>query len=364
MQQVDPAKFRLGLIGPLPPPFGGMANQTRQLQRLLQAEGIDVVLVQTNADYPWVWVADIKGLRAVFRLVPYLVNLWRLAGRVDCMHVMANSGWSWQLYAAPAVWMGWIKSVPVIINYRGGEAEQYFRQSFKWVAPTLRKVTAIVVPSVFLAQVFSAYGFQAEIIPNIIDLKKFAFRYRRGVADPDAPLLVITRNLEKIYGLDIAIDAIRLLKSRLPRIKVYIAGSGPLLGHLMERVQQLALTENIEFTGKLTPEQVVALYGKADIMLNPTTVDNMPNSILEALANGLPVVTTNVGGIPYMVTDNQTALFVDVNDPEMLAAKIEQLVDNRDLYEKLVSNGFEQAKKYGWESVRHQWLGLYKRVTE
>lgn len=85
-------KFRVGLVGPLPPPSGGMANQTRQLARLLRSEGVEVELIQTNLPYRPTWIGKIKGGRAFFRLVPYFFTLWVVAGRVDLFHVMANSG--------------------------------------------------------------------------------------------------------------------------------------------------------------------------------------------------------------------------------------------------------------------------------
>src|SRR5690606_20780356 len=81
---------RVGLVGPLPPPAGGMANQTRQLAWLLREAGIEVELVQVNAPYRPSWIARARMLRAAFRLLPYLLRLWRCAGSVDLMHVMAN----------------------------------------------------------------------------------------------------------------------------------------------------------------------------------------------------------------------------------------------------------------------------------
>ncbi len=361
---LDPSRcLSIGLVGPLPPPFGGMANQTKQLSVLLQAEGFNIQIIQTNAPYSWPWLENIKGLRAIFRLIPYLANLWKAAAQVDCLHVMANSGWSWQLYAAPAIWIAWLKKVPVIVNYRGGEAEQYFKTSLKWVAPTLNKATVVIVPSGFLKQVFHRFGFDTLVIPNIIDFKRFSFRERSWIQNSHSPQLVVTRNLEKIYGIDVAIRAVALLKSKFQHIKLFVAGSGPLLTELTELVDELGVTGNIEFTGKLSPDQVVNLYAKADIMLNPTHVDNMPNSVLEALAVGIPVVTTDVGGIPYIVTDKHTALLVDDNNPEMMAAAVEQLLMNADLYESLVSNGVKQAENYAWDLVKLQWIELYNRMA-
>ena len=117
------ASLRVVLIGPLPPPFGGMATQTLQLKNLLGEEGLDVNLVQTNADYRPVWIAGVPGLRAVFRLFPYIFSVWRAVGIADVVHMMSNSGWSWQLYSAPAIWICRFRNTPVVVNYRGGEAQ-------------------------------------------------------------------------------------------------------------------------------------------------------------------------------------------------------------------------------------------------
>jgi glycosyltransferase involved in cell wall biosynthesis len=354
--------LRIGLVGPLPPPFGGMANQTNQLANLLRLEGIKVVLVQTNPPYPNLLLSKLKGFRALLRLALYVNALWRVTTQVDCLHIMANSGWSWQLFAAPAIWIGWLKSVPVVVNYRGGEAESYLKKSIKFVSPTLNKCSALIVPSPFLKNVFKTFGFSAEVIPNIVDLNKFIFNARKSVQDIKYPIIVITRNLEEIYGIDVAINAIAIVKNKFPDIKVFIAGSGPLEEKLRNLVADKGLVSNVIFTGKLTPDDVYKLYSKSDIMLNPTTVDNMPNSVLEALACGLAVVSTNVGGIPYIVQNDQTALLVDINDSEMMATKIEQLINDPKLYETLVFNGRNYVEKYGWDIVKNQWLGLYNRL--
>lgn len=84
--------LRIALVGPLPPPAGGMAMQTRQLSELLAAAGAAVSIVQTNAPYRPAAIAGVPGLRALFRLLPYLAALWRQCGRADVVHLMANSG--------------------------------------------------------------------------------------------------------------------------------------------------------------------------------------------------------------------------------------------------------------------------------
>ncbi len=89
---------------------------------------------------------------------------------------MANSGWAWHLFAAPAVWIARWRGRPVVVNYRGGEAEAFMAREARWVVPTLARASAVIVPSGFLAGVFRKHGIGAEIVQNIIDLSRFRTR--------------------------------------------------------------------------------------------------------------------------------------------------------------------------------------------
>ena len=203
--------LHVGIVGPLPPPYGGMANQAKQLYQLLQKEpGIQVSFVQTNAPYANRVVGKMKGVRAIFRLFLYVINIFRLAGQADVIHVLANSGWSWQLFAAPVIWIAHLRKTPVIINYRGGEAKSYFERSIKWVAPSMSKASVIVVPSGYLKQVFDEFHFKTQVIPNIINLERFKI-VQKKIINKKEPYLIITRNLEAIYGIVTAIKAVAIL---------------------------------------------------------------------------------------------------------------------------------------------------------
>ncbi|MDX1734143.1 MAG: glycosyltransferase family 4 protein [Halioglobus sp.] len=354
------APLRLGLVGPLPPPNGGMAMQTLQLQRLLAGEGVRVELVQTNAPYRPRMIGRVRGVRALFRLLPYLVQLWRLAGRVDVVHLMANSGWSWQLFAAPAIWIARLRGTPVVVNYRGGEAREYLARSLRWVKPTLDRCSSLVVPSGFLREVFAEFGVSARVVPNIIDLEAFrpAERDSRG----DTFNLVVTRNLEAIYGLDTAIRSLAIARQRQPQLRLHIAGSGPQLGQLQALARSEGVEEAVFFLGRLERGAVIDLYAAADAMLNPTRVDNMPNSVLEALACGLPVISTRVGGVPFILEHGRNALLVPPDDPQAMADAVEALVRDRDLRQRLREEGRREVEQYSWERVGPQWLDLYRRL--
>lgn len=353
--------LRVGLVGPLPPPSGGMANQTLQLAALLRGEGIEVETVQVNAPYRPAWAGRIKGLRAVCRLLPYLASLWRTAGRVQVFHVMANSGWSWHLFAAPAIWIARLRGTPVVINYRGGEAESFLRRAQGWVRPSLTRADAVIVPSGFLEHVFGQFGFATQVVPNIVNLERFSVA-PAGPAARQGLRLLVARNLEPIYDNATALRALALIRAHDPHATLVIAGSGPLREELEKLAAELGLAEAVTFTGRVDNAGMAALYQDADVMLNCSLVDNTPNSVLEALACGVPVVSTDVGGVPYLVEHGRTALLVPPQAPQAMADAVRRLAAEPALAASMREAGLRQVQQYTWHSVRPRLLAVYRTV--
>ena len=348
--------LRILLVGPLPPPAGGMAGQTVQLATLLRSEGCVVQISPVNAPYRPAWIGRIRGVRAVFRLTRYVVCLALAMKRTDVVHVMANSGLAWHLFAAPAIWMAAIHSKPVVVNYRGGQAELFLERAAPLVKYSLRRVSELVVPSGFLEHVFANFGMVSRVVPNIIDLSRF----RPTAKEPRRDVhLIVTRNLEAIYDVGTAIRAFRKVHEHLPLARLSIAGDGPEREALKQLVAAQGLEEHVRFTGILDQSQMGALYADADLMLNPSTVDNMPNSVLESLASCVPVVTTNVGGIPYIVTHDKTALLVPPQDPDAMAREALRVLSNQELSRRLAAAGLEEVRRYEWQHVRRQWARAY-----
>ncbi|HKW81412.1 MAG TPA: glycosyltransferase family 4 protein [Casimicrobiaceae bacterium] len=346
------------LVGPLPPPSGGMANQTRQLAALLSREGCRLDVVQVNAPYRPEWVARLRGVRAIARLVPYLRRLSRAMAGADVVHVMANSGWAWHLFAAPAIWIAWLKGVPAVVNYRGGDADAFFARRFGVVRPTLARACAIAVPSGFLAAVFGKYGISTATVPNIVDLDAF----RPAAALPDLPHLLVTRNLEAIYDVATALRAFAIVAGRYPEARLTVAGSGPDRDALELLARKLDVGEHVHFTGQLDNAELPALYRRAAIAVNASRIDNMPIALLEAMASGVPIVSTDVGGIPHLVEHGRTALLVPAGDPVAMSAAIVRLLEDRRLALALRAAGIAAARQYGWPAVRAKWFGLYSQI--
>lgn len=352
---------RIALVGPLPPPSGGMANQTAQFARLLAGDGHDVRVIQTNPPYPSRIVRSLRGVRAAVRLVGFIRQLWRGIAGADVVHVMANSGWSWHLFAAPAVRVAHRLRVPVVVNYRGGEAREFFTRSWKWVRPTLEKASAVVVPSTFLTEVFEQFGVSASIVPNIVDLSRFSPRPPRTPEERvRTPRFLVARNLEAIYDVGTAIQAFGCLRAKYPDATLTVAGSGIEEGHLRAKVVSLGLEEAILFTGRVDNADMPELYRSADIMLNSSLVDNTPNAILEAWASGVPLVSSNVGGISHLVTDGVTGSLVAPRAPEALASAADALLSDYRRFEAMRNAGLNRAAEFAWANISSSWYSVYE----
>ena len=115
---------------------------------------------------------------------------------------------------------------------------------------------------------------------------------------------------------------------------------------------------DLVFTGKLSKSKWVKLSEQYDIFLNTTHYDNTPISVIEAIALGLPVISTNVGGIPYLLKDRETALLVDDNDVDGMVASIRELISDEDLKDKLVMNALNLVQQFDWDIVKNKWLKI------
>lgn len=352
------AGLRLMLVGPLSPPAGGMATQTAQLAALLQEQGADIDIVRTNPSYRPVWVGRVPVARSLYRLLPYVWSLWRTAGRVQLAHVMANSGWAWHLFAVPAIWIAHLRGVPVVVNYRGGEAGDFLTRSARVVRWTMARAQVLAVPSGFLQQVFAAHRMLATIVPNVVDLERF----KPADTLPDGPPhMVVARNLERLYDNATALRAFAQLRARYPGARLTIAGTGPEEAALRRLAVDLSVADAVSFAGRLSRDAMAALYRRASVVVNPSLADNMPNSVLEAMASGVPVVSTNVGGVPFLVRHEDTALLVAPGDDRSMAAALLRVTEDRELALGLRGRALADVRRYTWVEVAPMLLMAYRR---
>jgi len=217
-----------------------------------------------------------------------------------------------------------------------------------------------VVPSAFLDGVFRDLGFKPVIVPNIINLERFGLP-KSGEADAP-PHGVVTRNLEPIYDIPTVLSAFSRILPHLPGARLTIAGSGPELARLEALAVELKIADAVRFAGRIDNEQIPALYASADLMINPSTVDNMPISILEAFASRVPVVSTDVGGVPFIAEHGRTALLVPARDPRQMAEAMLDLLVHKDKACRMSEAAREEVKQYAWQVIGAKWRVAYQRA--
>jgi glycosyltransferase involved in cell wall biosynthesis len=213
------------------------------------------------------------------------------------------------------------------------------------------------VPSKFLFSKLETKSWKNCIyIPNQIEIEKYSFIERKSFM----PKLLWVRSLGSIYNPTMAIDVVEKLKIYFPDIQLCMVG--PENGITIENLKKYAQNKSLEivFTGKLSKTDWIKLSESYDIFINTTHFDNTPVSLIEALALGLPVVSTNVGGIPYLVRDKETALLVNDSDSQAMADAINELIKSPELAKELAANGRKLAEQFDWQIVKNHWKEILK----
>lgn len=341
--------------------LGGQAVQVRRLLGILEdVPDIEVTFLPINPrpPRPFLWVLSVRGLRTIVTFAQYVVRLaWRIPQH-EVIHIFSAGLTSYALWTVPVLLLGRLWRKKIILNYHDGQGDQHLRE-WRTAKPTIALADRVVTPSGFLVDVFRRHAIEARSIVNIIDTSRFIYRKRRKLR----PLFMTNRILEPLYNVECILRAFVIIQKSYPDATLTIAHDGPSKTSLEKMARDLNL-RNTRFIGRVPHEKVTELYNEADIYLTSPNIDNMPVSLLECFAAGLPIVATRVGGIPYVATDGESALLVEKNDHEALAARSMELLQNEDLVERITNGGLEAVKRYHPAPVREQWSALYRELAE
>ncbi len=338
------------LVAPKPPPYGGVGLQAELLTEGMRQDGVAVSLLPSNPPFPAGLraCAKIPGLRTLLRSAVFCRQLWRRLPGVEVVHVLACSWVYFFFIVWPAVILSRVRRKRIVINYHGGQADHFLGRYGRLAKPVFRLAHVVTAPSGFLAKVLrSRLGVPVEIVPNIVDLTAFSYRERKM----PAPRMLVTRHLEKLYGIETVLRAFREVQSRYAEASLRIAGTGAQESYLRGLATNWEL-RNVHFLGYVPYAELPAIYEQCDILLNASRADNFPGSLVEAAAAGLVVVSTGVGGIPYIFEDGESALLVEPGDWNALAGAILRVLEEPGLALRLARAALEQCRGYDWKNVR------------
>jgi glycosyltransferase involved in cell wall biosynthesis len=242
-----------------------------------------------------------------------------------------------------------------ILFLHGGNLPERYQQDPQRVRFIFSRAYKIIAPSHYLAHFFQSEGFHIEVIPNIISLKDYTFRERKYIQ----PKLLAIRGFGKPYNPLLTLKAINILKDRLADIKLTMLGNKDeyYYQEVIEYIEQNSLQAIVDIMPKMPREKWITLSSNYDIMISNPIVDNTPVSLIEGMALGMCVISTKVGGVPYLVSDKEVVM-IDSDQPQQLSDAILGLLNNPELAHNLSINGRKKAEEFDWLCVKKQWINI------
>ncbi len=343
--------LEIAILGPFPPRPGGVSVQCGILAERLQAERARVTRIDTAAPAlrsrgPWA-----KPLLPPAQ-VASIVRQLRSRKRWPIVHVHAASWWGFMPAVLAARFRKRIDRL--VVTYHGGEAEP-FMAKWGWLArPALRDYDALLTLTPTQARIFRAHGLNPIIVPNIVPISRFPFRPREALT----PRILWLRQLEPRYRPADALAALARVQERFPNATLTLAGDGSLAEDLRAEVERRGLP-GVRFLGHVPADALPATYDAADIFLNTSAIDNLPLTLIEAAASGLPIVSTDAGAIPDLIRDRENGLLAPVGDADALAAAILRLLDDPDLARRLSLQARATAQTFDWPHIAPRLAAAY-----
>ncbi len=327
------------LITNYKPGVGGISGQVELLKNNLAKENLQADVFSTKGP-------PIARMKAFYRLC-------MVAGNYDVLHAHGCSDWG-MLPIVYAVKVGKRFRKKVVVTYHGGGAEAFFGNHTRLVKRYLSKTDANIVLSGFLGKVFDKYGIPYTIIPNVIEFDASQYRKR----DRIEPHFISLRSLNPLYNIECILRAFQKVKLQMPEATLTILSDGSSKESLEAFVHDNTI-KDVTFVGRVPNAEIYNYLRQADIMLSAPRIDNMPVSLLEAFNAGLLVISSNVGGVPFMVEDKKTGLLFESDNYKELADKMIWAVEHQEATKAMVVNAKKELTKYSWTEVKKQLINIY-----
>ena len=323
------------------PGVGGISGQLDCLMKNLRMDGsVEVEVFSTKGSI-------VKRLLLFFRLL-------LKAKKYDVVHIHGCSYWGF-LPIVYGVVAGKLWRKRVVVTYHGGEAEEFFSKHPRWVRFWLMKADERVVLSGLLKSVFEKYSIPACIIPNIVETRKDLFAEKTELL----PRFISVRHLKELYNIPCLLRAFGRVQKEIPESKLTLLGEGEQRNMLENMVKEMRL-EKVCFVGQVPNEEIWNYLKTNDIILSSPWADNMPVSLLEAFSAGLLVISSNVGGVPYMVENGSTGLLFESDDDQGMASQMLWALSHQKESLEMIANARKKVEEFSWDNIKEKIIALYE----
>ena len=310
----------------------------------------------------WSVIATSKKQGRFGRVSDMIATTWRRREEYAVAQVDVYSGYAF-LWAEVICWVLRRARKPYILTLRGGNLPLFAKRWPGRVARLLQSARVVTTPSHFLLEHMEPYRSDLRLQLNPIDLNLYGFKKRLN----PRPKLVWLRAFHSCYNPSLAVEVIALLAKDTPEIDLVMYGMDKGDGSFQAMRQlaiKLGVSERIKSPGAAPKTEVPERLAAGDIFLNTTNVDNTPISVLEAMASGLCVVSTNVGGMPYLVDHEQDGLLVPPGNPTAMADAIRRILTEPGLAGRLSEQARKKAERFDWSRIMPQWESLLSSLAQ
>lgn len=248
-----------------------------------------------------------------------------------------------------------IKYIPIL---HGGNLPNRLVHSKRMSEAIFSHSFANVAPSNYLKSAFEEKGFRVLFIPNVLDISDYNFKERKQLK----PNLLWVRAFDNVYNPIMAIEVLYQLKQKYSDAKLCMIGPFKDDSHqkTVSKIKEYNLESDVEITGILPKEQWLKKSEDFDIFINTTNFDNTPVSVMEAMALGMPIISTGAGGLSFLISDKRDGILVDKNDAKQMTKEIDNLIKNPLFANEVIQNARHKAASFDWQAVKHLWFDLLK----
>lgn len=370
-----------------PPLGGGAANATAYILReYARIPNLKVDLVTSSVDNKY--HKEKIGENVIIHKLPIgknqtnlhfqsqkdlLIYAWKAYWFSKKLAVKNNYNLTHSFFTVPSGFISYLLKkqlkIPYIISLRGSDVPGYsdrFSLIYNFLTPLIKfiwkKADAVVSNSEGLKKLAlkTNSNQKIEIIYNGIDTSKF-----KSNDEKDEKEFIITPGASRITdrkGLNYLIEAIAKLTPKYPQIKLKIMGDGNARVALEKQVEKLNISDKTEFLGRIPREKTTSYYQESSLFVLPSLNEGMSNAMLEALASGLPIITTNTGGAEELVSNEKNGYLIKMKNSADIAKKIEKLITHPELRKKMGKASREKALEMNWKKIAEDYYKLYERV--
>lgn len=336
------------LVGTFPPPDAGSAQPSDLMAERLAGRGWRVILTTRR-----------RGRMA--GLLDALSTIRRRRGQYGIAQVDVFSGRAFVRAEAACALLRRLGK-PYVLALHGGRLPDFARRWPGRVRRLLQSARAVTAPSRWLAEELRAARSDIYVLPNPLDLDRYSFRVRSR----PRPELVWLRAFHSVYDPELAVRVLARLAGEFPDARLTMVGPDKRdgsRGRAIREAKRSGVADRIAWSGGVPKTEVPGLLDAADVFLNTSTVDNAPVSVLEAMSSGLCVVSTDVGGMRWLVEDGREGLLVPPRDEGAMAEAVERVLIEPGLAGRLSSAARERAEAHASERIVEQWADLLSGVA-